>query len=99
MLQFPCTANLFIPIAIMTCNTLGCSAKGLIMIIQNAFLWLASIPLGYVSGILLGLPIFITTIFLRIDDIIKSVWCIGRLNSGKWIHNVVDKKESEAEKQ
>ena len=32
------TANLFIPIAIMTCNTLGCSAKGLIMIIQNASL-------------------------------------------------------------
>lgn len=32
------TANLFIPIAIATCNTLGCSAKGLIMIIQNASL-------------------------------------------------------------
>lgn len=69
-----------------------------LLIADVAFLWLASIPLGYVSGILLGLPIFITTIFLRIDDIIKSVWCIGRLNSGKWIHNVVDKKESEAEK-
>lgn len=57
-----------------------------------AFLWLASIPPGYVSGIVLGLPIFITTVFLRIDDIIKSVWCIGRLNSGKWIHNVVDRR-------
>lgn len=57
-----------------------------------AFLRLASIPLGYVSGIVLGLPIFITTVFLRIDDIIKSVWCIGRLNSGKWIHNVVDRR-------
>ena len=69
------------------------------LIADVAFLWLASIPLGYVSGIVLGLPIFITTVFLRIDDIIKSVWCIGRLNSGKWIHNVVDKKESGAEKQ
>ncbi len=70
-----------------------------LLIADVAFLWLASIPLGYVSGIVLGLPIFITTVFLRIDDIIKSVWCIGRLNSGKWIHNVVGKKESEAEKQ
>ena len=70
-----------------------------LLIADVAFLWLASIPLGYVSGIVLGLPIFITTVFLRIDDIIKSVWCIGRLNSGKWIHNVVDKKESGAEKQ
>lgn len=32
------TANLFIPVAIMACNTLGCSAKGLIMVIQNASL-------------------------------------------------------------
>lgn len=32
------TANLFIPIAIMTCNAIGCSAKGLILIIQNASL-------------------------------------------------------------
>lgn len=32
------TANLFIPIAIMTANTIGCSAKGLILIIQNASL-------------------------------------------------------------
>lgn len=32
------TANLFIPVAIMACNTMGCSAKGLIMIIQNASL-------------------------------------------------------------
>lgn len=70
-----------------------------LLIADVAFLWLASIPLGYVSGIVLGLPIFITTVFLRIDDIIKSVWCIGRLNSGKWIHNVVDKKESGAKKQ
>ena len=32
------TANLFIPIAIMTANTIGCSAKGLILVIQNASL-------------------------------------------------------------
>ena len=32
------TANLFFPIAIMTCNVLGCSAKGLMLAIQNASL-------------------------------------------------------------
>lgn len=69
-----------------------------LLIADVAFLWLASVPLGYISGILLGLPIFITTVFLRIDDVIKSVWCIGRLNSGKWIHKVVGKKEGEESK-
>ena len=51
-----------------------------------------SLPLGYIAGIVLGLPIFITSIFLRMDEIIKSVWCIGRLNSQKWIHDVVRKQ-------
>ncbi len=32
------TANLFFPIAIMTCEVLGCSAKGLMLAIQNASL-------------------------------------------------------------
>ena len=55
------------------------------------FLWAVSIPLGYTSGILLGRPIFITSVFLRMDDIIKSVWCVSRLNDGKWIHEVTNK--------
>lgn len=57
-----------------------------------AFLWVVSLPLGYIAGIILGLPIFITSIFLRMDEIIKSVWCISRLNSKKWIHDVVRKQ-------
>ena len=32
------TANMIIPIAIMTCNTIGCSAKGVVLIIQSASL-------------------------------------------------------------
>jgi sodium-dependent dicarboxylate transporter 2/3/5 len=32
------TANLFIPIAILTCNTIGCSALGVVLIIQMASL-------------------------------------------------------------
>ena len=32
------TANMIIPIAIMTCNSIGCSAKGVVLIIQSASL-------------------------------------------------------------
>lgn len=32
------TANMLIPVAIMTCNSIGCSAKGVILIIQSASL-------------------------------------------------------------
>ena len=34
------------------------------------------------------------TICLRIDYVIKSVWCIARLVSGKWIHEVEGLKET-----
>ena len=60
-----------------------------LLLADVAFLWIVSLPLGYIAGIVLGLPIFITSIFLRMDEIIKSVWCISRLNSKKWIHDVV----------
>lgn len=52
------------------------------------FLWLASIPLGYLAGLVWGLPPYIVYFFLRIDFIIKSFWCVFRLKSGKWIRVV-----------
>ena len=50
------------------------------------FLWIVSVPLGALVGLVLHWPAWITIICLRIDYIIKSLWCIGRLLSGKWIH-------------
>ena len=54
------------------------------------FLWIASIPLGILVGPVLGGPGWLTIICLRIDYVIKSIWCISRLNSGKWIRNVYE---------
>ena len=54
------------------------------------FMWIASIPLGIIVGPVLGGPGWLTIIALRIDYIIKSIWCISRLNSGKWIRNVYE---------
>ena len=56
------------------------------MIADIAFQILASIPLGYLVGVVWQWPVFWVLIALRIDYIIKSVWLIGRLRSGKWIH-------------
>lgn len=50
------------------------------------FLWLISIPLGVVGGLVLHWPAWLTMLCLRIDYVIKSVWCVSRLMSGKWIH-------------
>ena len=52
------------------------------------FLWVASIPLGYLSGLIFQWPAFWTYTFLKIDQIIKCVWCYGRLRSGKWMKKI-----------
>lgn len=49
------------------------------------FLWVVSIPLGFLVGLWLGAPAWITILCLRIDWVIKSFWCLKRLNGKKWI--------------
>ena len=50
------------------------------------FMWLVSIPLGAVGGLVLHWPAWLVMLCLRADYVIKSVWCVSRLLSGKWIH-------------
>ncbi|MBR2407479.1 MAG: MATE family efflux transporter [Lachnospiraceae bacterium] len=52
------------------------------------FLWVASIPLGYLAGLKWGLPSFWIYTFLKIDQIIKCIWCYFRLRSGKWLKKI-----------
>ncbi len=52
------------------------------------FLWVASIPLGALAGLWLGLPTFWIYTFLKIDQIIKCIWCFFRLKSGKWLKHI-----------
>ena len=64
-----------------------------LMIADVLFLWAASIPLGYIAGIVLNLPPGIVFIALKIDEIIKSLWCIKRLTGKKWIKRISNDKE------
>ncbi len=52
------------------------------------FLWVASIPLGALAGLVLHLPPFWIYTFLKIDQIIKCIWCFFRLKSGKWLKKI-----------
>ena len=59
-----------------------------LMVADILFLWIASIPLGWLAGLVWHLPPFWTYCCIRIDNVIKAVWCIFRLRSGKWIKKV-----------
>ena len=59
-----------------------------LMVADVIFLWLVSIPLGFLTGLYLKWAPYLVFFFLRIDEVIKSIWCLFRFNSGKWIRNV-----------
>ena len=59
-----------------------------LMVADVVFQWVASIPLGYLVGIVWHASPFIVLLAVRIDYFIKSIWFIIRLGSDKWIHQV-----------
>lgn len=66
----------------------GAGDTNFLMVADVLFQWCASIPLGYIFGILLNAPPFWVLLFIQIDYIIKAVWFTFRLYGGKWIHQV-----------
>lgn len=59
-----------------------------LMIADILFLWIASLPLGYLAGLVWQLPPFWIYTFLKIDQFIKAIWCIFRLAGKKWIKKI-----------
>lgn len=59
-----------------------------LMVADILFLWIVSIPVGAIAGLVLHLPAFWIYVCLKLDQIIKAVWCIGRFRSRLWIKAV-----------
>ncbi len=75
--------------SIMTKGVLrGGGDTKVLMLADNIFLWVASIPLGVLAGLVLHLPAFWIYFALKIDQVLKAVWCVIRLRSGKWIKKI-----------
>ncbi len=80
--------------SIMTKGVLrGGGDTKMLMLADNIFLWVASIPLGLLAGFVFHLPAFWIYFALKIDQVLKAVWCIVRLRSGKWIKKIRSEKD------
>ncbi|MFR1784972.1 MAG: MATE family efflux transporter [Ruthenibacterium lactatiformans] len=51
-------------------------------------LWLVSIPMGILAGLVLHLPVPLVYVCLKLDSPIKAFLSLLRIRSGKWIRNV-----------
>lgn len=59
-----------------------------LMVADSIFLWIASLPLGAFTGLVLHLPPFWVYLFLKTEHFIKTVWSVKRLESRKWIKKI-----------
>lgn len=59
-----------------------------LMIADIAFMWICSIPLGYLSAFVWQMNPFWIYVLMKIDYIIKTIWCLIRLFQKKWIKMV-----------
>ncbi len=58
------------------------------MFADAAFLWLVSVPVGALCGLVLHAPPFVIYIALKLDWMIKSLVCLWRVKSRKWMRRV-----------
>ncbi len=75
--------------SIMTKGVLrGGGDTKMLMLTDNIFLWVLSIPFGCLAGFVFHWPAFWIYIALKADDIVKTIWCVARLKSEKWIKKI-----------
>ncbi len=59
-----------------------------LMLAEVLFLWVLSIPLGYITGVILRWSPLAVFLFLRIDHLCKLIWCLLRFRTDKWIKKI-----------
>ena len=67
-----------------------------LMAADIVFMWVVSIPLGWLAGYVWYLSPFWIYVFLKLDYFIKTVWCTIRLKQKTWMHGVAEKSAKEA---
>ena len=75
--------------SIMTKGVLrGGGDTKMLMITDNVFLWVLSLPLGILAGFVLHWSAFWIYVCLNSADVVKTIWCVFRLKSEKWIKKI-----------
>jgi len=59
-----------------------------VFISEMIFMWLVSIPLGFLSAFVLKLPVFIVFLIIKGDEVLKAITGVFRVLRGRWIVDV-----------
>ncbi|MCQ2520139.1 MAG: MATE family efflux transporter [Lachnospiraceae bacterium] len=85
--------------SILTKGTLrGGGDTKFLMVFDILFLWVVSIPLGILTGLVWHWSGFWVYMMLKLDQFLKCFVCLIRLKSGKWIKKIKVSNNTESER-
>ena len=59
-----------------------------VLINDVIYMWLFSIPLGFISAFVWKLPIIMIFLIIKSDEVLKTIASVMRIYSGKWINDL-----------
>lgn len=61
------------------------------LILDTGGVWLIGVPLAFLGGLVLKLPIHFVYVLVYLEEVVKLMFCIPRIISKKWINNLTAK--------
>ena len=52
--------------------------------------WLIGVPLAFIGGLVLDLPLFVVYLLVALEEVFKLVVSVTRIRSGKWINRLTN---------
>ena len=60
------------------------------LVLEACTMWLIGVPLSFIGAYLLELRLEYVVAMIMMEELVKSIFCIVRFRSFKWIHNMVE---------
>lgn len=60
------------------------------LILESSTMWFIGVPLSFIGAYLLGLRLEYVVAMIMMEELVKSIFCMKRFRSNKWIHNMVE---------
>ena len=59
-----------------------------VLLMDVLFMWIISIPIGFLSGHVLNWPVMAVYAVIKSDEWLKSIFSLRRIAAGKWINDI-----------
>lgn len=65
------------------------------LVIEATTMWLVGVPMALLGSFVLRWPVEAVVAIVSLEEVAKSIFCMYRFKSGKWVHNIISDLGSE----